>query len=64
MSMVKDPHDLKNLFDRRFGKAFRECDRTDVALQGRDLQDCATGKALDLALVVVIRVGQIHLEPA
>jgi hypothetical protein len=57
MSMVKDPHDLNNLFDRRFGKAFRECDRTDVALQGRDLQDCATGKALDLALVVVIRVG-------
>jgi hypothetical protein len=57
MRLIKDPHDLNHLFDRRFGKAFRECDRTDVALQGCDLQDGATGKALDLALVVVIGVG-------
>jgi hypothetical protein len=57
MRLIKDPHDLNDLFDRRFGKAFRECDRTDVALQGCDLQDGATGKALDLALVVVIGVG-------
>jgi hypothetical protein len=57
MSLIKDPHDLNNLFDRRFGKAFRKCDRTDVAILGRDIQDGATGKALDLALVVVIGVG-------
>jgi hypothetical protein len=57
MRLIKDPHDLNHLFDRRFGKAFRECDRTDVALLGRDIQDGATGKALDLALVVVIGVG-------
>jgi len=57
MRLIKDSHDLKNLFDRRFGMAFREGDRTDAAILGRDLQDCATGEALNLALVVVIGVG-------
>jgi len=56
-TLVKDPHDLKNLFYRRRGAVFHGCDRTDVALLGPDLKGCATGKALDLAFVVVIGVG-------
>jgi hypothetical protein len=38
-------------------------DRPDVAILGSDLHDRATGEALDLAYIIVIGGGEIHLEP-
>jgi hypothetical protein len=57
INLVNNFYDLKDLFYRRARHGLHDIDRPDVATLGLDLQDCATGIALDLAFVVVIGAG-------
>jgi hypothetical protein len=49
--------------DRRERHLRRAPDCSDASPAGRDLHDRATGEASDLAFVVVIVTGEIHLVP-
>jgi hypothetical protein len=59
--LIKDFHNLKDLSVRRILYGFNG---SNVALMRLNLQGRAAGIAFDLAFIVIIGIGKIHLESA